>query len=199
MRVIGITGGIGSGKSEILAYLREKYNARTDRADDIGRELMEPGTDCFYAIVERFGPACVSEEGRLRRDWISRRVFEDERALEELNAIIHPAVRREVVQRIEDAKTSGYAFYFLEAALLVETHYDEICDELWYIYADVETRLARLSQGERGVPRKKALQVMKSQLSDGMFRESCDFVVDNSGSFEAACAQIQKRMEQYQI
>lgn len=182
MKVIGLTGGIGSGKSTILNKLQEEYGCYTVQLDQAAHRVMEPGEACYEQIVKLFGSAVLSESnGRIDREKMSAIVFQDEQKREQLNKIVHPAVKQWVLKKIQEVKQSGnYSMFVIEAALLIEDHYDEICDELWYVYADEETRIRRLMTS-RGYSREKAQSIMASQLSDTEYRKHCQRVIDNTG------------------
>lgn len=166
-------------------------------ADEVGYLVMKPGKSCFAPIVELFGPGILQEDGTLDRTRIAQMVFEDKKLLEKLNAIVHPAVKkyiRKAIQREEENETD---FFIVEAALLIEDKYDEICDELWYIYADEETRTERLKKN-RGYSEEKIKSIFANQLSEDEFSEHCDFEIDNSGDFEDTKEQIMQRMQMYE-
>ena len=197
MKVIGVTGGVGAGKSEILNYIADNWNATVVEADEVGYLVMKPGKSCFAPIVELFGPGILQEDGTLDRTRIAQMVFEDKNLLEKLNAIVHPAVKkyiRKAIQREEENETD---FFIVEAALLIEDKYDEICDELWYIYADEETWTERLKKN-RGYSEEKIKSIFANQLSEDEFSEHCDFEIDNSGDFEDTKEQIMQRMQMYE-
>lgn len=195
MKIIGITGGVGCGKSEVLSFIEKNYDAAVVRADEVGRDLMRPGTDCTRQIIELFGPGAADAEGRLDRAWIADQIFHDPGKRDALNAIVHPAVQREIIRLIEQNRACGWQYFFLESAILIEAGYTEICDEIWYIYADVQTRFARLREG-RGYTQEKSAAVMENQLSEEAFRRACSAVIDNSGAFEDTMEQIDARMEE---
>lgn len=192
MRVIGITGGAGAGKSEILSFLEEKYGARVFEADRAGHKVMEPGTDAFLRIAGLFGKGILGQDGRIDRGALGAVVFSDREKREALNEIIHPAVKAMALEEIAGAREEGrYPLFVIEAALLIEDHYEKICDELWYVYADPKVRRERL-RVSRGYSDEKVSAVFASQLSDGEFRKHCRAVIDNSGAIETAYGQIRK-------
>lgn len=197
MRVIGVTGGVGSGKSAVLNYIEAHFDARIIKADDVGHLLMMPGQVCYEPVIQLFGEWIVKEDGSLDRETISKIVFEKKEILEKLNAIIHPAVKKYILREIERSKKEKTEFFFIEAALLIEEKYDEICDELWYIYADEEVRKERLIEG-RGYSEKKVREIMANQLSEDEFSSHCDFEIDNSGDFEETKKQLDHRMKKYE-
>ena len=197
MKVIGVTGGVGAGKSEILNFIADNWNATVVEADEVGYLVMKPGKSCFAPIVELFGPGILQEEGTLDRTKIAEMVFEDKELLDKLNAIVHPAVKKYIRKAIEREKENETDFFIVEAALLIEDKYDEICDELWYIYADEETRTERLMKN-RGYSEEKVKSIFANQLSEDEFSDHCDFEIDNSGDFEDTKEQIMQRMQMYE-
>lgn len=193
MLFIGITGGIGAGKTTVIEYIASHYPARILSADEIAKGLCRPGGACHEALRTSFSDASYwNEDGSMNRKTFTAEVFSDEEKRNRLNAIVHPAVKRYIIKEFEKEKQTGTAAYLiLEAALLVEEHYDEICDELWYVYASEETRRERLMR-TRGYTREKADQIMKSQLPENRFRHVCERVIDNDGSEEAMIASIRR-------
>ena len=191
MRFIGITGGVGAGKSAILAHLASKPGIRVMLADEIAHDLMQPGTECFQKLKEKFaGDDIYQPDGSFDRAQLAAVIFSDDRKREELNAIVHPAVREYVLQQKETEERAGKLFLLvLEAALLIEEHYDEICDELWYIYTREEIREARLMES-RGYSREKVQQIFSSQLKEAEYRKHCSVVIDNNEGLEEMQRQI---------
>lgn len=194
MRFIGITGGIGAGKSEILGYIRQHYRCEIYLADEVAHLVKQPGTRCYDELVSLLGEDVVGENGQIDRDLMAKRIFSKPVLLEQVNEIIHPAVKEFLLERLEVAKRNGEAeLFFVEAALLIEGGYLALVDEMWYIYADEAVRRERLMRS-RGYGEEKIRQIMSRQLTEDVFRKSCDFVIDNSGSFALACAQIDAKL-----
>lgn len=197
MKVIGITGGVGAGKSRILNYLEEKYQARILMADQAAHTLKKKGQSCYEPLVRLLGREVLDEQGEIHKGRMAAMIFSEQKLLLQVNEIIHPEVRKYILGQIELERKKGEAkFFFLEAALLIEEHYDEICDELWYIYAEDSIRISRLMES-RGYSREKALQIMKGQLLEEEFRKGCQFVIDNSGKLETALEQIDRKLGEY--
>ena len=195
MKFIGITGGVGAGKSEILAYLKKQPDTRVLLADEIAHELMEPGTDCYEKIRQQFfGEDIFLPEGGFDRGKMAAVIFSDEEKRRQMNAIVHPAVKDYVLRTAAAEREKGeLQFLFLEAALLIEEHYDEICDELWYIYTKEEIRKQRLMES-RGYSEEKVQQIFASQLKETEYRSHCKFVLDNNGTVEEACVQLDRKL-----
>lgn len=182
MKVLGITGGIGTGKSTVLDYIGKMYHARVIQADQAAHLLMEPGQVCYYRIVETFGSGVLRGDQKIDREKLGKMVFSDREKLNKLNQIVHPAVKEYIISEIEKEKKAGdVPFVVIEAALLIDDHYENICDEFWYIYADEDVRKQRLMQ-YRGYTAEKVRQVMKNQLRESVYRQHCQFVVDNSSN-----------------
>lgn len=180
IKVLGITGGVGAGKSTVLEYLSEKYRARVIQLDQVAHLLMEPGQECFLKVTEAFGMDILDEDGCICRPRLYQKTFSDRLELERLNGIVHPMVKEWVKEEIEKERLKGdVPFIVLEAALLLEDHYDVICDEIWFIYVQKDARSKRL-QNSRGYSLEKIEQILKNQKTDEEFRGLCQFVVDNS-------------------
>ncbi len=190
MRIIGITGGVGAGKSQLLAYIESHYSCRVIYADEAAHRVRETGTACHESLVALLGTDILDESGRIDKARMAQKIFSDDELLRGVNAIIHPAVRRYILEEIALEKAAGKVdYFFIEAALLIEERYDLICDELWYIYADRDIREKRLME-TRGYTKEKAEAIMASQLGDEEFRRHCQVVIDNGGSLEEAYRQI---------
>ncbi len=194
MKVIGITGGIGSGKSRVLSFLEETHHAVVCQADKVAWELQRPGESCYQEIVMQFGSGILNADTTIDRKALGQIVFANETKLLQLNAIMHPMVKCEIKKRISRERERGTLIFVIEAALLIEEHYDEICDELWYIYTDEQIRRQRL-KADRGYNDEKIDAVMAAQLSEEMFRKKCKRVIENSGAFEETCAQLNDAIE----
>jgi dephospho-CoA kinase len=190
MKVIGVTGGVGSGKSVVLSILEEEYGAKTILADLVAHDLMQPGGKSYEEIIAAFGMEILNLNQTIDRQKLGSIVFGDEAKLAQLNAITHPNVKEEIKNRIAAIKEAGNAsMILLEAALLIEAGYEDVYDELWYIFVKKETRYERLRIG-RGYTREKTDSIMANQLSEEVFREHADVVIDNSGSVEETKTQI---------
>ena len=195
MKIIGITGGVGSGKSRVLSFIEETFHAVICQADHVAWELQEPGQECYKQIVAHFGTGILKEDLSINRKALGQIVFQDENELSVLNQITHPAVKAEICRRIQKEKERGTKLFVLEAALLIEEHYDEICDELWYIYTDVQIRRQRLKES-RQYTDEKIDAIMASQLSEEVFRSKCNRVIENSGDFDLTQKQIADAVEE---
>lgn len=196
-RIIGITGGIGSGKTFVLDLLRSNYNAVIIEADKIGHKLQEPTEAVYNDIVKEFGTSvleapCTVGVSRIDREKLGAIVFKDDEKLKTLNKISHPAIHKRIEELIDEACDNE--LIFLEAAILTETSLVSLVEEIWYVYADTEVRLERLQQ-YRGISRERAAQIMANQPDDDYFREKCNEVIDNSGDIEYTLQQIKSILD----
>lgn len=190
MKIVGITGGIGSGKSRVLQFMKTSYNACVIEADSVAHELMKPGAPAYMKIIQTFPKTILDADGVINRKALSELVFKNPIYLKQLNNIVHPEVKAYILQRIQEQKNQKDCMLFvIEAALLIEDGYTEICDEIWYIYAEESVRICRL-MNSRGYTREKCLSVIKNQSNETFYRENTASRIDNSASFEDTEKQI---------
>ena len=194
--VIGITGGIGSGKSVVTSLLRDKFDAAVIDTDTIGHEVMEIGKSAYKKVVEIFGNKVIAEDGSIDRKKLGSLVFDNRELLCKLNDIIHPAVEAEVDKRIAEFTKKKFKYIALETALLIKVGYNRKCDKVWFVYADKDMRLKRLYDN-RGIDKEKAIKIFESQNSEEEFRQIADDVIDNSGSEAETEIQIKNILESY--
>lgn len=197
MRVIGITGGVGAGKSEILSYIGEKYNCIVLLADEAAHQVKEPGNPCYDRLVALLSEDILNEDGSINKQKMAEKIFASESLLKEVNRIIHPAVKRFILQKIEEErKNASCDFFFIEAALLIEDGYLEIVDEMWYIYAREDVRRKRLKDS-RNYSEEKIQSIMENQMTDEEFRKHCKVIIDNSDALSDAYRCIDERLGEY--
>lgn len=194
MKVIGITGGVGSGKSLILNYIKEHYNCEIIMADDLAKDLCKKGELCYKPLVKLLGADVLDKDGQINKSVMAQKIFSDDSLRTGVNNIIHPGVKKYILKKIaylRRKKTKD--FLFIEAALLIEDGYKDIVDELWYIYTDEAVRRNRLKES-RGYSDEKIDSIMASQLSEEEFRLNSDFEIDNSGDSEVSFSKIRERL-----
>ncbi len=189
MRSIGITGGVGAGKSQILAHLEKYYGAQVIEADKVGHLVMEPKGSAYEAVLEAFGSEILGEGGVIDRKVLGGMVFGRPEKLDRLNKIVHPEVKTWIYREMGRLRQQGCELLTIEGALLIEDRYEDICQELWYIHTDAGVRRERL-RASRGYTDEKIDAIFHSQLSEEEFREHCQAVIDNSGPFDKTCRQI---------
>ncbi len=190
MFILGITGGIGTGKSTVLDILKTEYNAYILEADKVAHLLMMPGKRAFNEIVAVFGENILTEDGTIDRNILGKRVMNDRRSLEKLNGIVHPAVKEYIVKDISEIRRDSHGesegtdtrnLYVIEAALLIQDGYRQICDEIWSVITSEDIRIKRLI-ASRGYTEDKARSFIKNQPEDEYFITNSDRVLYNNGS-----------------
>ncbi|SES99443.1 dephospho-CoA kinase [[Clostridium] polysaccharolyticum] len=190
MKVIGLTGGVGCGKSTVANIIKENFQASVLIADDIGAMLMQPGQSCYKEIVAAFGEKAVLENGQLDRKGIAAMVFADDVQLSVLNGIIHPKVKEYIkkeVLKIQNEKLHQYVF--IESAIILECGYEDVCDEFWYVSAPYEERVRRLKVS-RGYSDAKIQAIMSNQKEEKQFQQLCSVVLENDGDLEKIYSQL---------
>ena len=189
-QVIGITGGIGCGKSVVMDILAKEYGAAVILADSVGHDLMKPGAINYNGIVEKFGTEILLENGEIDRKKLGAIVFNNQDNLTALNQITHPNIIQETYNRIDNyMKDDNIPFVCLESAILFDTALYELCDSVWYIYANEPVRIERLMAG-RGYTEEYCKTVMAKQKDETVYREKSDVIIDNSGCVEDTRKQI---------
>lgn len=194
MKVIGITGGVGAGKSQILSYLKEHTKCRVIMADQVAHELEKPGMICYEKLLALMGKDILAENGEIDKAAFAARIFARKELLAQVNEIVHPAVKEYILQAVAEEMEKGQQDYlFIEAALLIEDGYEEIVDEMWYIHTDEAVRRARLKES-RGYTDEKIDSIMREQLSEEEFYRHCPVVIDNSEVLEHVYRQIDEKL-----
>lgn len=194
MQVIGLTGGVGSGKSTITHILQEQYGAHIIECDALGHQVLMPEGEAYHPVRRLLGDTILDADGRIDRAKVAGIVFQDEKLLQEMNAIIHPAVIHEVERQIKEKEQEGKcAYVVMETALMIEAGLGRCCDQIWYVYAEEEIRKARL-MASRGYTEERIRAVMDRQKSEAEFRSIADVVIDNSGEEAETEQQIKEAL-----
>ena len=197
MITIGVTGGVGAGKSTVLDFLEQEYQAYVMKADEIGHLVMEPGQSCYEPVIALFGKQVIKNDKPIDRRLVSDVVFSHPDMLEKLNHIIHPAVKEYIRRQLALKKEEEQRICVVEAALLLEDHYEEFCDTVWYIHTDSEIRIRRLMES-RGYTREKSMSIIASQAPEEFFRTHTDYVVTNNTDLEDTWQQIREGIKKYE-
>ena len=196
MKVYGITGGAGTGKSEVIKMLQQNFGGCVIMSDEVARELMQKGNISYQLIVEYFGRDILMDDGEIDRKKLADHVFNNKEALEKLNSMTHPYVKDEIRKLIAEAEASGECrFVALEAAILLECGYEDICDEFWYVYTKPEIRRQRMKE-TRNYSDEKVDSVMRNQQPDEAFFEQCSFVIKNNTTLSDVYAQLKEKLDQ---
>lgn len=196
MKVYGITGGAGTGKSEVIKMLQQNFGGCVIMSDEVARELMQKGNISYQLIVEYFGRDILMDDGKIDRKKLADHVFNNKEALEKLNSMTHPYVKDEIRKLIAEAEASGECrFVALESAILLECGYEDICDEFWYVYTKPEIRRQRMKE-TRNYSDEKVDSVMRNQQPDEVFFEQCSFVIKNNTTLSDVYAQLKEKLDQ---
>lgn len=187
--VIGITGGVGTGKSFVSGYIGGRYNATVIFADEIAKLSYEKDGACYDKIVETFGEDILDRNKDIDRPYLARLVFADPEKRAALNAIIHPYVARYVESKI--AATDGLIVY--EAALPKEARLAELCDEVWFVSATRGVRMKRLTEN-RGYTKDRCEKMLAAQLPDAEFKALANVVIENNDDLFATVDRVDKQM-----
>lgn len=192
--IIGMAGGVGSGKSTVLSILKQYEKVRICMADELGHQAMEQGTKAYEKIVAHFGKEICDESGAINRTRLGKIVYANDRQLGMLNEIIHPVVWEEIATQA--AKYGEDNLFFVESAILYESGLDKLCNEVWGILTEDTLRFKRL-QESRGYSRKRAESIMQKQVSASFLKRHCDRLIHNDGSEEELEAEITRIMSAY--
>ena len=190
MIVIGLTGGIGTGKSEAAKILGQ-LGATVIDADATGHEVYAPGTPGHRALAEGFGPGVVGSDGEIDRAALGKAVFADASAMARLNALVHPLIREAVAKRLRGLETASTGVVVVEAAVLLEAGWDDMVDEVWVVEAPGSAVVDRLRPRFDGDEEAIAARV-KSQVSQGERRKSADVVIKNDGTLKQLRGRIER-------
>lgn len=188
MKKIGLTGGIGSGKSTVAKLLAEAGFKVVD-ADQIAREIMEPGSPVLDDVADAFGADVIREDGSLDRGKLAGRAFVDKRATEKLNSITHPAIRAESERRFADAEAAGEPAVVYDMPLLVDIGMHRDMDLTVVVDVDADERVRRLVSS-RGLEEADARARIAQQIDDATRKAAADVIIDNNGAIDALRPQV---------
>ena len=183
--VVGVTGGIGSGKSAATAEF-EKLGITIVDADVVARQVVMPGTPCLQAIAEHFGNQLLTEGGELNRKALRQRVFSNPQEKEWLNKLLHPAIREEIISQLEQADSP---YVILSAPLLLENGLEKYCQRVLVIDVPESLQISRTIQRDDS-PKKEVEAIMKAQLSRSERLNKANDVLNNDGSLEQLEQQV---------
>jgi dephospho-CoA kinase len=193
LKLIGLTGGVGSGKSTVAGILRD-LGADIVDADEAAHAVYAPGTPGFDAVVSEFGPEYV-RDGNIDRARLGRLVFDDEDARGRLNAIVHPLVREWMAERTREAAERGAEVVIHDVPLLYENGLEDLFSSIVLVYAPEDVQLARLVQ-ERGLDEDRARAMIAAQMPIDEKRRRAHHVIDNSGTREETRRQVEEMWAQ---
>jgi dephospho-CoA kinase len=184
MKIIGLTGGTGSGKTTVASLLVQITNAYIIDADHIGHEQIKKGKPAYNKVIEFFGGEIVDQSGEINRKKLGGIVFSDPSKLQKLNECTHPFIRQEIENQIQQIREEGqYEYIVVDAALLVEIGFHEMVDEVWGVYAHIEQRMQRIMKRDQ-LDAVQAKQRLDKQMSWDKLRKYVDRVIDTTGGIE---------------
>ena len=192
MKIIGLTGTVGSGKSTVGKLMQDNFSVKLVMTDKLGHFVMKKGNSGYEKVVNLFGSEILTETGEIDRKILGTIVFENKEKLNKLNGIIHPLVKQYLQEDIAEETQSGrYQFYVIESAILFETGLNDMCEENWCIDTCDEIRRERLKVS-RGYSDEKIVSILSNQGEKNYFMEHCDFIIENNRSLDDVLRQIEK-------
>jgi len=189
MKIIGLTGGIGSGKSTVSKFLAHLGAVVID-ADKVGHEVFKPGTKAWQEVVDVFGQGIISADGTIDRRKLGEIVFSNPGARAKLNQIMHPLIYEQVKSRMEEYGRKGVAIIIVEAPLLLEVGWKSLVDEVWVTSASEATVIKRLKE-QKGLSETQSLARIRTQLTDEERIRQADVVIDT----DCALDELKERIE----
>lgn len=196
MRCIGLTGGIASGKSTVARFFRDR-NVPVIDADLLGHRTYEPGSETFAAVVRTFGDDLVAADGTIDRKALGGRVFGKPDELKKLTDIVWPGIRRLASEELGEFEVAGNELAVLEAAVLFEAGWEDLCDEIWVVVVEPDLAVERLA-ARNGLEPDAARARIASQLSNAERIARADVVIENNRDLEALEASILQAWEALQ-
>lgn len=178
--IIGLTGGIGSGKSTVSAILKEEYGIPIVDADRISHKATEPGSRGLEAVAQVFGPDVLLADGRMDREAMRRRIAGDPDNKARLEAILHPIIQETVAAELAAYTAQGHPLVVYDCPLFFQTAQEKYVDRIMVVVAGRETRITRITARD-GITRELAEQMLAIQMTDREMMERADIVIDNNG------------------
>lgn len=197
MKVIGLTGGIASGKSTVSKYLKDQGIPILD-ADQIAKDLVEVGEEGWFKLKKAFGERILLEDGKIDRPELGRIIFQDPEQRKVLNGILHPMVRARIDRTLEELRCQGQELAVVDVPLLIEAEMTDMVEEVWLVSTDLDTQIARLKARDQ-LNHAEALARINSQMSLEEKKKRATVIIDNSGSIEDTLKQINKLLEERRL
>ena len=192
MKLIGLTGCVGSGKSTVGKKMQEHFSVKLVMTDDVGHLAMEPGTESYQDIINIFGADIKNFDETINRTKLGQIVFCNKEKLKQLNNIIHPRVKGYLRKSIqEERQKKQFSYYVIESAILFQSGLNEICDEIWYVDADEKIRRERLKTS-RGYTNKKIDSILKNQEENEKLKQQCDVIISTNEGETSILPQLEK-------
>ncbi|WP_318240998.1 dephospho-CoA kinase [Ureibacillus galli] len=195
--IIGLTGSIASGKSTVANMLKD-YGLPIVDADLVARIVVEPGTPTLQKIVEAFGEVALTEDGAMNRQKIGEIIFNDEEKRKQLNSIIHPAIRQEMLRQRDEHVAKGAQTVIMDIPLLFESKLQHFVDKILVVSVTEETQLKRLMERNQ-LSEQEATARISSQLPLSIKEQGADAVINNNGTIEETAEQLQRILRNWEV
>ena len=197
MKIIGLTGGIASGKSTVTKYLRQQGYTVVD-CDKIAWELAEPDRSIWQAYFARYGSKVINPDRSLNRQAVADIVFRDKKELDAINSLVHPLIKDEMMSQVKAASDEGETVIFLDVPLLFEASYDKLVDEKWLVYVSRDTQLRRL-MSRNDFSHDEAVRRIDSQMSLEEKKKLSDVIINNNADRKRLRRQLDEKLEHLRI
>lgn len=195
MKIIGIIGGCGSGKSEVSNLFKNKFNAYIINADKIAHNVISKDSKAYKKIVNHFGKHILDDNGNINRSRLGKLVFSNENELQQLTDMTHPYINEDITCIINKLKNENeYCYIVLEITALGKGEIYSLIDEYWYVYCNIDVRLKRLLK-YRNISTESAMNIINKQLSDEEFRKYANVIIDNSNTLDITYNQMKKYLD----
>jgi dephospho-CoA kinase len=197
MKIIGLTGGIASGKSTVTKYLRQQGYTVVD-CDKIAWELAEPDGSIWQVYFARYGSKVINPDRSLNRQAVADIVFRDKKELDAINSLVHPLIKDEMMSQVKAAGDEGEKVIFLDVPLLFEASYDKLVDEKWLVYVSRDTQLRRL-MSRNDFNHDEAVRRIDSQMSLEEKKKLSDVIINNNADRKRLRRQLDEKLEHLRI
>lgn len=197
MKIIGLTGGIASGKSTVTKYLRQQGYTVVD-CDKIAWELAEPDCSIWQVYFARYGSKVINPDKSLNRQAVADIVFRDKKELDAINSLVHPLIKDEMMSQVKTAVDEGKKVIFLDVPLLFEASYDKLVDEKWLVYVSRDTQLRRL-MSRNDFSHDEAVRRIDSQMSLEEKKKLSDVIINNNADRKRLRRQLDEKLEHLRI
>lgn len=197
MKIIGLTGGIASGKSTVTKYLRQQGYTVVD-CDKIAWELAEPDCSIWQVYFARYGSKVINPDRSLNRQAVADIVFRDKKELDAINSLVHPLIKDEMMSQVKAAVDEGENVIFLDVPLLFEASYDKLVDEKWLVYVSRDTQLRRL-MSRNDFNHDEAVRRIDSQMSLEEKKKLSDVIINNNADRKRLRRQLDEKLEHLRI
>ena len=199
MIIIGLAGGIGSGKSTTAAYLRYLGIPVFDASDAAKGVTVAKGSSSLQKIADIMGPESILPNGEMNRPWVAQKVFHDRELLKQFEAILQEQVLHDARLFLEKQRVNGARVVFLDLPLMIEKGWQTLADRIWLIAAPREMRIQRAIQRDNYLPKETVVSRINAQLSLEELKKYADVVIDNSGTFEHTKVQILEELRKIEL